>query len=336
MLRTTQAIVWICLLALVIVPVSSWAAPSPQQDESATVDQDTDAEALEDEGDKEPADSFFEATTVTATGTKVDVFSIATPVSVIPEEEIERKLPENAVDLFRAQPGVDVNGVGPNQARPIIRGQRGLRVLFMENGLRLNNARRQSDFGEVSGLIDMGSVGSVEVLRGPASVLYGTDAIGGVLNLVTKSPAYGDGSWTAGSLGLGYQDASDGFRAQGYVQGRQQKWAFNLGATYRDSSDYLAAGGSYGDITLPDDTPVNDTGLQDDSVYGFLSYDFTDSQLLSFRFNRYRAGETGFGWVDPLLLGELDRVQITYPFQDFDRYTMEYNASASSLLWRTR
>ena len=329
MLRTTQTTILICLLALVVMPVSTWAAPSPQQDESTAAEQEAEIEAEEgEEAGAEPASSFFEATTVTATGSEVDVFSIATPVSVIPEAEIQRKLPENAVDLFRAQPGVDVNGVGPNQARPIIRGQRGLRVLFMENGLRLNNARRQSDFGEISGLIDMGSVGSVEVLRGPASVLYGTDAIGGVLNLVTKSPAYGDGSWTAGSVGLGYADASDGFRGQGYVQGRQQKWAFNLGATYRDSSDYLAAGGSYGDITLPDDTPVNDTGLQDDAIYGFLSYDFTDSQLLSFRFNRYRAGFTGFGWVDPILLGELDKVQITYPYQDFDRYTMEYNASA--------
>jgi hemoglobin/transferrin/lactoferrin receptor protein len=336
MLRTTKSTSLICLLALALLPVAGWAAPSPQQEESTATEEATEtaaeeASATEDEEGEakpEPATSFFEATTVTATGSKADVFSIATPVAVISEEEIGRKLPENAVDLFRSQPGVDVNGVGPNQARPIIRGQRGLRVLFMENGLRLNNARRQSDFGEISGLIDMGSVANVEVLRGPASVLYGTDAIGGVLNLVTKSPVYGDGSWTAGSLDLGYADASEGFRAQGYVQGRQQKWAFNLGATYRDSEDYIAAGGRYGDIDLPDDTPVNDTGLQDDSVYGFLSYDFTDSQLLSFRFNRYRAGETGFGWVDPILLGELDRIQILYPYQDFNRYTMEYNASA--------
>ena len=328
MLKTIPTIILICLLALVLVPASSWAAPSPQQEEAEAAEPDPETEAEADEDAGEPAESFFEATTVTATGTEIDVFDIATSVAVIPEEEIERRLPENAVDLFRAQPGVDVNGVGPNQARPIIRGQRGLRVLFMENGLRMNNARRQSDFGEISGLVDMGSVSSVEVLRGPASVLYGTDAIGGVLNLVTKSPAYGDGQWVAASLGLGYTDASDGLRAQGYVQGRQQKWAFNLGATYRDASDYLTAGGRFGDIDLPDDTPVNDTGLQDDAIYGFLSYDFTDSQLLSFRFNRYRAGETGFGWVDPILLGELDRVRINYPFQDFDRYTMEYNASA--------
>ncbi|MGB5173798.1 MAG: TonB-dependent receptor plug domain-containing protein, partial [Thermoanaerobaculia bacterium] len=143
MLRKTQTTILICLLALVVMPVSSWAAPSPQQDESTAVEQETATEAEQgEEAGAEPASSFFEATTVTATGTEVDVFSIATPVSVIPEAEIQRKLPENAVDLFRAQPGVDVNGVGPNQARPIIRGQRGLRVLFMENGLRLNNARR--------------------------------------------------------------------------------------------------------------------------------------------------------------------------------------------------
>ena len=86
-----------------------------------------------------------------------------------------------------------------------------------------------------------------------------------------------------------------------------------------------------GDITLPDDTPVNDTGLQDDAIYGFLSYDFTDSQLLSFRFNRYRAGFAGFGWVDPILLGELDKVQITYPFQDFDRYNVVPGATPRRL-----
>ncbi|MGB5293332.1 MAG: Plug domain-containing protein, partial [Thermoanaerobaculia bacterium] len=151
MLRTTQTTILICLLALVVMPVSTWAAPSPQQDESTAAEQEAETEAEESEEASEPASSFFEATTVTATGSAVDAFSIATPVAVISEEEIERKLPENAVDLVRAQPGVDVNGVGPNQARPIIRGQRGLRVLFMENGLRLNNARRQSDFGEISG-----------------------------------------------------------------------------------------------------------------------------------------------------------------------------------------
>ena len=99
-------------------------------------------------------------------------------------------MPNNAADLLRDQPGVDVNGVGVNQARPVIRGQRGLRVLFLEDGLRMNNARRQTDFGEITGLVDVDDVSSVEVVRGPMSVLYGSDAIGGVLNLVTKRRAF--------------------------------------------------------------------------------------------------------------------------------------------------
>ena len=114
-----------------------------------------------------------------ATGWEADNFEVAVPVTVLERQVIERRMADNAADLLREETGVDVNGVGPNQERPIIRGLRGLRVLFMENGLKLNNARRQTDFGEVTGLVAVDDLDRVEVVRGPASVLYGSDAIGG-------------------------------------------------------------------------------------------------------------------------------------------------------------
>ena len=49
-------------------------------------------------------------------------------------------------------PGVDVNGVGTNQPRPFIRGQRGQRVLLLEDGIRMNNPRRELDFGELAAI----------------------------------------------------------------------------------------------------------------------------------------------------------------------------------------
>ena len=320
--------VFVCLLAAAIVLPSAWAQTQDQEGEVTEQQEDGEAEATEQEvADSEP-ESFFETTTVTATATETDVFSIATPVSVITAKAIEQQMPDNPVDMFREQPGVDVNGVGQNQPRPIIRGQRGLRVLFMENGLRMNNARRQTDFGEVSGLVDLDNVETMEVVRGPASVLYGTDAIGGVLNLVTKTPAYRDGSWMGLNLGLRYGSVADLKRGNAFFQGRQNRFSFNLGYTYRDAEAYDAPSGSYGDVTLDEDTPVNDTGIKDDTLFGYLGYDVSDSQELFFRFNRYRADETGFGWVDPLLLGELDKVQILYPFQNFDRATLGYRSSA--------
>ena len=107
-------------------------------------------EQKEEEVPQQPVASFFSETTVTATGTKREVFEVPTPDTGVTETVTQHTRPQNAADLLREQPGVDVNGVGPNQMRPVIRAQRGLRVLFLENGLRLNNARRQTDFGEIS------------------------------------------------------------------------------------------------------------------------------------------------------------------------------------------
>ena len=137
-------------------------------------------------------ESYFDRVTVTATGEPVNTLDVPASVSVIERDEIDRRSAAGAIDLIRDLPGVQVNGVGLNQSRPIIRGQRGLRVLMLENGLRLNNPRRQTDFGEIAGLVSLERVDQVEVLRGAASVLYGSDAIGGVVNLVTADPSYAD------------------------------------------------------------------------------------------------------------------------------------------------
>ncbi len=277
----------------------------------------------------EPEGSFFDSTTVTALGREADVFQVSTPVTVIQELEIARRMPNNAADLLREEPGVDVNGVGVNQARPVIRGQRGLRILFMEDGLRMNNARRQTDFGELSALVDVDDVSSVEVVRGPMSVLYGSDAIGGVLNLVTK-PAFTPGGRNFGvDADLRYGSAGELARGHAGVRGQSGRSRFSLSASYRDAEDYESAAGSYGDIELDEEATVLDSGVQDDSLFGVFTFDFTDQQSLTVKHRRYHAGQTGFGLVDPSLVGgdEEFQIRITYPYQDFDRTTLAYAAS---------
>jgi hemoglobin/transferrin/lactoferrin receptor protein len=280
--------------------------------------------------DEAPADSFFATTTVTATGWEADSFEVSTPVTVIDQKLIDQRHPDNAAALLRGETGVDVNGVGPNQERPIIRGLRGLRVLFMENGLRLNNVRRQTDFGEITGLFAVDDLDRVEVVRGPASVLYGSDAIGGVLNLITQAPPYLDGRWLGGSVGFSHSSAGDQNLGHATLRGRNERWSFQLGLTKRDAGDYKAAAGRYGQITLTDDTQVIDSGVEDTTAYGFVGFDLTPSQELTVRYNRYRAEQTGFGFVDPGLLGESSdfAIRIIYPYQDFDRVALAYNGSA--------
>lgn len=283
---------------------------------------------------EEPTTSFFAATTVTALGREVDTFDITTPVTVIQKLEVERRLPDNAADLLRDQPGVDVNGVGANQARPVIRGQRGLRVLFLEDGLRLNNARRQTDFGEVTGLVDTADLSTVEVVRGPMSVLYGSDAIGGVLNLVTSAPSFAEGIRFGADAELRYGSAGDQQRVHGGVRFALGRLRAQISASDRGVDDYESGSGDFGDVRLPDGAQVNDTGVDDQSLFAVLAYDVDDRNSLTLRHRSYRADQTGFGYVDPLLLGEGDDflIRILYPYQDFDRTTLAWDASAIDTL----
>jgi len=324
------------LLAPFFSPVlAEDAAPTEPaaQEASAAEESGNEADVGESEEESERA-SFFETTTVTATGTKTDAFELPIAVSVI--ENLEERSENNAADLLLTEPGVDVNGVGTNQTRPIIRGQRGLRILFLEDGLLINNPRRQTDFGEITGVVDLERVESVEVVRGPSAVLYGSGAIGGVLNLVTRVPSYSRGDALGGSVDLRYSSADEQQKGAVNLNGHSGKLAYAIDYSYRDASDYEAPSGSFGDITLSDDVTVIDTGVQDDSLATYLGYRLSDRHAVFLRTSRYRADETGFGFVDPALLdANFDGTQtrIFYPYQDFDRITLGYTGSALGLPW---
>jgi hemoglobin/transferrin/lactoferrin receptor protein len=120
---------------------------------------------------------------VTATRTERTVFLTPAPVSYVSSAALREVQANTVGDVFRDLPGLDVTGVGAQQPRPIIRGQQGQRILLLQDALRLNNSRRQQDFGEIPALVDLSTVARIEVVRGPSSVLYGTDAIGGVVRV---------------------------------------------------------------------------------------------------------------------------------------------------------
>lgn len=278
----------------------------------------------------QPVASFFDETTVTATGSERNVFDIATPVTVIREEKIRQKAVENAADLLREQPGVDVNGVGPTQGRPVIRGQRGLRVLFLQDGLRLNNPRRQTDFGEIGGLVDLQSVSTIEVVRGPASVLYGSDAIGGVMNVISKEPSFNGQSHYAGFVEGRHSSAGDLSGVSAGISARTGRFAFQIGGTKRSSDDYSVPSGRFGDIQLGDHVNVLDTSIDDSSAWGSISFTPNDGHSFRLRLNRYRAGQAGFGYIPAELYGATEeaKIRILYPSQSFNRAAFTYTASA--------
>lgn len=270
---------------------------------------------------------------VTATRTVRTAHNTPVSVSVIGRDAIVTETSTGVSDLFRDIPGLDVEGVGANQRRPAIRGLVGQRILLLADGLRLNNTRRRQDSGETPALVDPTDMDRIEVVRGAASVLYGSDAIGGVMNLIELSP----GAVTAdvpvrARVGFRYRTVDRQVNPSGSVTARIGPVAVRVAGSFRRADAYAAPGGTFGPVRLDSATRVEDTGVQDHSGAVTVAYRVAPEHELYAKHERYWAHDAGFGYVDPAALGDgLPRVQLLFPEQRFSRSTIRYQGTNLAL-----
>ena len=262
---------------------------------------------------------------VTATREPRTTFDVPFAVTFISADAMREQMPNSPVDLFRELAGLDVVGVGANQVRPAIRGQQGQRVVLLEDGLRLDNARRHPDFGELPSLVDIASVDRVEVIRSGSSVLYGPDAVGGVVNIVTRAfPARRDNA-VHGAFAFRYGSADGQRRPSGTIEQVLGPFAYRVSAMHRESAPYGAPAGTFGNITLRQGERVNDTGVNDDAFDGLISYSPTETQRVAAKVERYTARDAGFGYIEPRIIGANEPlVRILFPDQGHTRYSLDY------------
>jgi outer membrane receptor protein involved in Fe transport len=113
--------------------------------------------------------------------------SPAAATSVIGREELEERHPEHLADALVRTPGIQIRGEGP-PAVPVVRGLAGGRTLVLLDGVRVTAERRAGPSGT---FLDPFTLGSIEVSRGPGSVAYGSDALGGIIHARPIDPAVG-------------------------------------------------------------------------------------------------------------------------------------------------
>ncbi len=137
------------------------------------------------------ADQQLPPVSVSATRTERPVEDVPGTVTVIDEKTIERNVMKDISDLVRYEPGVSVsNNVGRFGRNSFnIRGIGGNRVLMQVDGIRVPDAFSFGSFSSSSrDVVDIDALKAVEILRGPGSSLYGSDAIAGVVSYITKDP----------------------------------------------------------------------------------------------------------------------------------------------------
>ena len=132
--------------------------------------------------DLEPRPLAMDGLVVTGTLTEREAYRVVRPVNVLSGEALQRKLAGTVAATLRGEPGVWSSSMGPATARPVIRGMGGDRVLILEDGARVGDV--SATHPDHAPAVEAASARRLEVVRGPAALLYGSNALGGVVNVV--------------------------------------------------------------------------------------------------------------------------------------------------------
>lgn len=146
----------------------------------------------------------LDAVTVEATPFKRDADELVQPVDVLRGKELERKRKATLGELLEGELGVSTSDFGPGVGRPIIRGQGGPRVLVLDNGLSTMDAASVSNDHAVT--LDPQHATQVEIIKGPATLIYGSSASAGVVNVVDERLPESVTPGFSGEVDLGYGD----------------------------------------------------------------------------------------------------------------------------------
>jgi TonB-dependent heme/hemoglobin receptor len=186
----------------------------------------------------------LETIQVTATRRAESAFNVPVATGVVDRDEIRAAAPQTVMEALRGQAGANVQQTTPGQGIVILRGLKGSEVLHVVDGFRLNNAIFRNAPNQYVALVDSQSLERIEAVRGPMSALYGSDAMGGVVQMLTWEPRFEGDDWQTRGLArsmYGSADDSTLSRMEGALGHR--RLAFSGGATYQDVNERQVGGG---------------------------------------------------------------------------------------------
>lgn len=235
---------------------------------------------------------------VTASKRQQSAQNLSTAVSVISKEDIENKNITLLPDLLRGEAGVYIQQTTPGQGIPIIRGLKGSENVHLIDGMRLNTAFFRNSPNQYLALVDPFLMDQIEVIRGPASVLYGGDALGGVINIISHTPEfYSDQIESSGKLFISYDSADEKTLSHLTMDAGNDKIATSLGLSYQDVGLREIGGG--------EEIPF--TGYRAKAINNKWLFNINEENKLKFNFQYLNQPETprvddlipGFGQTQP-------------------------------------
>lgn len=210
----------------------------------------------------------LDALVVTASPLDRTLFELVQPATVLKERELMFKLAPTLGETLEGQPGVSATSFGPGASRPIIRGLGEDRLRILQNGTSVLDVSNISPDHAVG--TDPLSVNSVEIVRGPATLLYGPNTVGGVVNIIDNRIPMERIVGVNGTIDARYGSADSLRSLAGAVNFGAGPFAFHLDAFTRETDDIKIPGYARSSRLRAEDP-------QADEPSGSLPNSFTDT-----------------------------------------------------------
>ncbi|HNX20930.1 MAG TPA: TonB-dependent receptor [Bacteroidales bacterium] len=199
----------------------------------------------------------------------------AAKIDILKLDPLSNKITPNFAELIAQVPGVDMISKGNGVSKPVIRGLSMNEILILNNGVRFENYQYSSH--HPLGIDEFG-ISEVEVIKGPASLIYGSDAIGGVINFIKEKPA--PVGTVIGDYNLQLFSNSLGITQNLGIKGSSKHFFGGIRFGHKNNADYLQGGGSFVPNTRFNEYSVKaNIGLTGKIGVFKLFYDFNNQKL---------------------------------------------------------
>ena len=242
-----KLILWISVLSL---PVTAMAAdPSEETVETSPETPDSGKKSKNKTKGKKPSQPEtsseqahqLEEVVVESEPLERTIGSLARPVSVLKDAQLREQMGPTIGATLTQEPGINSQSFGPGVGQPVIRGLAGPRVRIMENGIGNNDVSNISP--DHANSIEPSQAERIEILRGPSTLLYGSGAIGGVVNVIdNRVPEKKAEKPVGGALNQIYNSALDETSSSLKLEGGESELAYHLDGFYRNSGNEIIGG----------------------------------------------------------------------------------------------
>ncbi|WP_445158383.1 TonB-dependent receptor [Halomonas sp. E14] len=247
--------------------------------------------------------------TVTAKGYAAD--ELDTPSATLRLDAATAPATASVGSLFRGQPGTAVQSDGAWGQNPVLRGLQKESIVLQVDGVRFNSAQPQ---GALASFASLGLLDSIEVVKGPGSVLHGSGALGGAVNLRTPEASFSERPSLSGRVSANAGSVDDSLGGGAVLQLANADHALVLGATGRDVGDY--------------DTPqgrMENTGFESSAFLAKYAFRLADGHRLQLNVQQQEDRDVWYpGSTKRAPMPALGMLTIHSPRQERELYELSY------------